>query len=431
MAADPGRIESLLAGLERGAIDPPSLISGYLERIRLVDIETRAWSEVFGDTALAEAEGVMRERPDAGCWRPLRGIPVGIKDIIDVAGHATRGGSATRRDIDPAMVDAEIVTALRAAGAIILGKTNTTEFAHLDPGPTRNPHNLAHTPGGSSSGSAAAVAAGMVPLAIGTQTTGSVIRPAAYCGVAAFKPTIHSKSGFGILPLAPTFDTLGYFGFGIADAVHGFRATSITAAPRAFPASLSVAVICDPILDSADGLTLCKVNEVAARLSALGHQVVRVASPVDFSSIIAVHEIIEAFEVAKLYGWILEGPRTEVGPQLRDAVEAGARVPRRAYLAALEKLAAARAEFWQQTAGIDVFLFPAVPAAAPAGLESTGDGHLIAPWTSLGGPIAALPVGFDANDLPLSLLAAGVPGNDSFFADAVVALFRGIEHPAR
>ena len=150
---------------------------------------------------------------------PLHGVPVAIKDVIDVAGWPTRAGSATRANAKAATIDAYVVTQLRAAGAIIVGKAHTTEFAYFDgPPPTRNPHNLLRTPGGSSAGPAAVVAAGMVPLSLGTQTAGSVSRPAAYCGIAAFKPSTRSWSSFGVVPFAPSFDTVGVFGHRVADA---------------------------------------------------------------------------------------------------------------------------------------------------------------------------------------------------------------------
>jgi aspartyl-tRNA(Asn)/glutamyl-tRNA(Gln) amidotransferase subunit A len=184
-AADPGRIAELQRDIRSGALSARDLVERCLTRIDAIDPMVQTWRYVAHDSARAEAALLDREAK-AGRFRgPLHGIPVAIKDIIDVAGMTTLANSKLRANSAPAAADAEIVALLRLAGAVILGKTHTTEFAYFDPSPARNPHNIAHTPGGSSSGSAAAVAAGAVPLALGTQTAASVNRPAAYCGVAA------------------------------------------------------------------------------------------------------------------------------------------------------------------------------------------------------------------------------------------------------
>ena len=210
--ADAGRIAELQRDIRSGTLSASALVERCLARIDATDPAVQAWRYVAYDSARAEANLLDREAK-AGCFRgPLHGIPVGIKDIIDVLGMTTLANSKVRANSTPATANAEIVAALRLAGAVILGKTHTTEFAYFDPSPARNPHNIAHTPGGSSSGSAAAVGAGAVPLAIGTQTVASVNRPAAYCGVAAFKPSTQSTCTHGIAPLAPAFDTVGFFG---------------------------------------------------------------------------------------------------------------------------------------------------------------------------------------------------------------------------
>ena len=202
------------------------LWSSCLARIDAIDPAVQAWRYVAHDSARAEADLLDREAK-AGSFRgPLHGIPVGIKDIIDVVGMTTLANSKLRANSARVTADDEIVAALRLAGAVILGKTHTTEFAYFDPSPARNPHNIAHTPGGSSSGSAAAVGAGAVPLAVGTQTVASVNRPAAYCGVAAFKPSTQSTCTHGITPLAPAFDMVGFFGATVADAVALYEAVA-------------------------------------------------------------------------------------------------------------------------------------------------------------------------------------------------------------
>ena len=221
--ADPGRVTELARDIRDGTLSPVDLVQGYLDRIAAVDGDVEAWRELDAAGALAAAETLAAEAKAGTIRGPLHGIPVGVKDIIDVAGLPTRCNSNSRADIAPATADAEIVAALRAAGAIMLGKTHTTEFALRDPSPARNPHNLAHTPRGSSSGSGAAVAAGMVPVALGTQTMASVNRPAAYCGIGAFKPTTRAMPGAGIALLSSLWDTVGFYGGAGCGCLHGVR----------------------------------------------------------------------------------------------------------------------------------------------------------------------------------------------------------------
>ena len=201
LVADPGAIEEIAAAVKGRRTDPVALVEASLRRIAVVEKEVQGWCLIDRERALADAQ-VLRQEAEAGRIRsPLHGVPVAIKDVLDVAGLPTRAGSKTRAQIAPSTIDAHIVTLLKAAGAIVLGKAHTTEFAYFDgPPPTRNPHNVAHTPGGSSAGPAAVVASGMVPLSLGTQTAGSVSRPAAYCGIAAFKPSTLAWSSSGSFP---------------------------------------------------------------------------------------------------------------------------------------------------------------------------------------------------------------------------------------
>ena len=232
--ADPGALSELRDGMQAGRTDPVRLLQRYLARIDAVEGRVQGWRIVDRDGAMAQAAKLRKELA-TGTPGLLYGIPVAIKDIIDVAGFPTRAGSRTRDHIAPSGGDATIVARLRAAGAVIVGKAHTTEFAYFDgPPPTRNPHDLARTPGGSSGGPAAVVASGMVPLSIGSQTAGSVNRPAAYCGIAAFKPSTLAWPTFGVVPFAPSFDTVGVF---------GYRTTDATAAARALMPAVSAAAI--------------------------------------------------------------------------------------------------------------------------------------------------------------------------------------------
>ena len=219
LVAAPGGVRALAKAIAEGSLSPLDLVERCLARIDEVESEVRAWVGLDAEGARATARTLAREAAEGRLRGPLHGVPVAVKDVIDIAGVPTRANSPARAGAAPARVDATVVARLRAEGAIMLGKVHTTEFAYFESvPPTRNPHDPARTPGGSSGGSAAAVAAGMVPAALGTQTAGSVSRPAAYCGVGAFKPSTISVGGGGMLPLAPSFDTVGAFAATAADA---------------------------------------------------------------------------------------------------------------------------------------------------------------------------------------------------------------------
>ncbi len=224
LVADPGSVEEIARAIQTGAPIRSRLLRHRSAASMRSRKKVQGWCLLDRDGALAQAR-LLQQEAEAGRIRsPLHGIPVAIKDVLDVAGLPTRAGSKTRAGVTPSTIDAEVVTRLRVAGAVILGKAHTTEFAYFDgPPPTRNPHNTAHTPGGSSAGPAALVAAGMVPLSLGTQTAGSVSRPAAYCGIAAFKPSTRAWSSFGLVPFAPSFDTIGVFGHRLSDVVAAAR----------------------------------------------------------------------------------------------------------------------------------------------------------------------------------------------------------------
>ena len=202
-------------------------MNAYIEQIDYTQSHIQQWKSYDFDQALELAKIREKQAVNNNILGPLHGIPVGIKDIIHVEGFKTEFNSKAFKEVESSKYDSEIVLALKSAGAIILGKTHTTEFAFYDPSPARNPYNREHTPGGSSSGSGSSVASGTVPLSIGTQTMASVNRPAIYCGIAAFKPTNGSLSTYGISPLAPTFDTPGFYGWSITDASHAYDSVSV------------------------------------------------------------------------------------------------------------------------------------------------------------------------------------------------------------
>jgi aspartyl-tRNA(Asn)/glutamyl-tRNA(Gln) amidotransferase subunit A len=423
-AADAGRIAEMQRDIRSGALSASVLVERCLARIDAIDSVVQAWRYVAHNSAREEADLLDREAK-AGRFRgPLHGIPVGIKDIIDVVGMTTLANSKLRANSAPATADAEIVAALGLAGAVILGKTHTTEFTYFDPSPARNPHNVAHTPGGSSSGSAAAVGAGAVPLAVGTQTVASVNRPAAYCGVGAFKPSTQSTCTHGITPLAPAFDTVGYFGATVADAVALYEAVAPAFAAsfdRPIGPRYNIVRLEDPTLGSCDAQILERVHDTATAIAVRGHAIRAAASPVDLATIFETQLRVMQYEASRIYRGLLDLPEASVGPKLREMIGIGLALSEAAYRNDRMRLGDARLRFWAEFPDVDAILFPATPQTAPAGLTSTGDPRYIAPWTALGGPIVTQPIGRDTNGLPIGMLLCGRPGADRALARVACA----------
>jgi aspartyl-tRNA(Asn)/glutamyl-tRNA(Gln) amidotransferase subunit A len=424
-AADAGRIAELQRDIRSRALSSSALLERCLARIQATDPAVQAWRYVASESARAEADLLDREATAGRLRGPLHGIPVGIKDIIDVAGMRTLANSKSRLNSAPATADAEIIATLRLAGAVILGKTHTTEFAFFDPSPARNPHNIAHTPGGSSSGSAAAVSAGAVPLAVGTQTVASVNRPAAYCGVAAFKPSTQSTCTHGVTPLAPAFDTIGFFGATVADAVALYESVA-PAFAGSFdrPSGLGYHIVRleDPMLETCEAQILKRMDGAAKAIAAHGHKVRPAASPEDIATVFEALLRVMQYEASRIYRAQLDLPEDLVGPKFREMIGIGLAMSEAAYRDNRMRLAAARHRFWTTFADADAILFPATPQTAPAGLSSTGDPRYIAPWTALGGPIVTQPIGSDANGLPIGMPVCGRPGRDRALARIACAL---------
>lgn len=419
-SADPGSVADLSAQIRAGTLKPTELLERYLERIRAVDRYVQAWCEVAVDSARVDAERLTREAKFGAFRGVLHGIPVGIKDIIDVTGMRTLANSRARADVPTASADAEVVASLRLAGAIILGKTHTTEFAYFDPSPARNPHHIGHTPGGSSSGSAAAVAAGTVPLALGTQTVASANRPAAYCGIAAFKPSTQSTCLYGVVPLAPAFDTIGCYGRHVADAAALYEAMCAPPVPSVAPQDgpMEICRIEDPMLDDCDAGVAAAVEAVAERLTAAGHRVRRAPSPIAFGKLYEAQLRATKYEAARIHRHLRDAPAGSVGPKFMAMLHEGLEIADEQYRGDRADLARARATFWRtfpQAGVTGALLFPATPKTAPHGIDSTGDPKYISPWTALGGPIVTLPAGFHTNGLPMGVLLCGSPATDHAF----------------
>jgi aspartyl-tRNA(Asn)/glutamyl-tRNA(Gln) amidotransferase subunit A len=414
-ALDPGRVCDLATDIAKQRLSPVALIERYLARIAAADPNVECWRQVDAEGALKIAREREREGAQGTIRGALHGVPVAIKDNIDVEGLPTRANSKSRADVGPANSDAEIVSALKTAGAVVLGKVHTTEFAFFDPSPARNPHDIRHTPGGSSSGPAAAVAAGMAPVAIGTQTVASVNRPAAYCGISAFKPSTRSLSTYGITPLGPSYDTPGVFGWSVTDAVYVFEAIAPPALRprRASPAraALGVCIPDDPHICDAIPEVKAAVTRFADALANAGHRVERPPSPIAFARLFALQRSTMAYEAGRALKHLLQEPAGAVGEKITSLIREGLAIAAPRYLAERNAIEHMRETLFQQL-NAEIFLWPAIPASAPDGLGWTGDPKYISPWTALGGPIVSVPAGLANNGLPIGLLLSARPGSD-------------------
>ena len=414
---NPGQVRELARAIRQGALTATALVRRCLDRIAAVQPHVEPWREVDGERALRIAAERDREVSEGRIRGPLHGLPVGVKDIIDVEGLPTRCNALWRADVKPARHDAEVVLALKAAGAIMLGKLHTTEFAFFDPSPARNPHDREHTPGGSSSGSGAAVASGTVPIALGTQTVASVNRPAAYCGVSAFKPSTRLLSTYGVAPLAASYDTIGFYGWSVDDAVAAFEAAAPahakgTTAPAA-SSQARIVLIEDPLIADCDAEMWEVYQKLAEDFRARGHTVEQRPSPVPFDRIWELHRSTLSYEMGRAHLDQLDLPEDQVGTRLREAIAQGAEIETDRYLDDRGEIDRIRVAFFAFHDDVDAFLWPAAPGPAPAGLASTGEPRYIAPWTALGGPIVTVPAGVAASGLPLGCILAGRPGADA------------------
>ncbi|MEV0647320.1 amidase [Phytomonospora sp. NPDC050363] len=406
----------LAAELSRDDAQVRENIARTCDRVEAVDGEIEAFVSEPGrrERLLAEAEAAASRWPDPTARPALYGIPVGIKDIVHVDGLPTLAGSGVPAEA-LAGPQATVVDRLRDAGALVAGKTVTAEFAVLAPGPTRNPHDTGHTPGGSSSGSAAAVAAGMVPLAIGTQTVGSVIRPGAFCGVAAFKPTFGRIPVDGVIPNAKSFDTLGLYAADLAGI------------------ALAAPLLCDgwraglpeagrPVLGVPEGPYLAEAGPEATEafaghvglLEAAGFDVRRVDVLDDFEHVRATQFRVNRHELAAAHAvWYAAHPEG-YREQTVKAIGEGLEIDVAEYESALAAREAIRAEFGERFAasGVDVWIAPPAPGTAPEGIATTGSAVMCLPWSFLGMPALTLPTARPEGSLPLGLQLVGAFGAD-------------------
>ncbi|HZD19725.1 MAG TPA: amidase [Burkholderiales bacterium] len=383
-----------------------ALVAACLERIAERDETVRAWAFIERAAALAQARALDRMPRRSR----LHGVPFGIKDIIDTADSPTEYNSPIYRGHRPA-ADAACVTLLKQAGCVILGKTVTTEFANNHPSQTRNPHNSAHTPGGSSSGSAAAVADFMVPLALGTQTGGSVIRPAAYCGAYAIKPSFGAINRAGTKCVAESLDTIGIFARSAADlalameVLTGRSPASTTAKPR-------IGLCRTPRWSVADPAVQATVEQAARALAKAGAQVRDFELPAGSADLFDRHKVIMGYETARALGWEYWNHREQLSTSLRGRLDEGWKVSREDYDAMREHARRLRRELAQALREVDLLLTPSAPSEAPASLASTGDPVFNRAWTLLGVPCVTIPHGKGAHGLPLAVQLVGAHESD-------------------
>ncbi|MCA0946968.1 amidase [Salipiger pacificus] len=412
--------------LASGALSALELTEACITRIGSRDGELRAWAWHDPEFARAQARQLDAHRASGKAIGPLHGLPVGIKDVIDTARIPTENGCPVDAGRVP-LRDAFVVERLRQAGAVILGKTVSTELAFMDPAATRNPHNPEHTPGGSSAGSAAAVADGMVPLAIGTQTGGSVIRPASFCGVTGYKPTFGAIPRRGVLLQSQSLDTVGVFASDpagaamLAEVLFGHdaadSATSLAPPPRLLEAALSappfapvLAFVRPPGWDTAEPQLRAAFDELC---EALGDQVFEVDLPREFDAAAAHRRCINLAEMARNFHRYGRDGGAALGRSAREALAEGDGIRARDYLAALDwaqVLQAGLAEIFERC---DAILCPAAPGPAPAGLGSTGDPIFNGLWTLLGTPAVTVPILTAENGLPMGVQLVGARGNDA------------------
>lgn len=395
--------------LARRELKAEDLVRACLERVAARDTTVHAFVQLDADAALAQARAL-----DAGPLRgPLHGLPLGVKDLFDTAELPTGYGSAVYAQHRPA-ADAASVALCREAGAVLLGKTVTTEFAYFTPGATANPHNVRHTPGGSSSGSAAAVADHMVPLALGTQTAGSIIRPAAFCGVVGYKPGLGRVMSAGVKSLAPTLDVIGGFGRSVDDAA--LLGAVLTGDLRLLQAqehgTLRIGLFPSPSWPQADLDTQRVWDSATAALARSGDRCQDVAMPPGFGELIQLQKDVMSFEMARSLSHERLRHRAALSPQLVALLDAGMAIDGATHAAHLQRTADWRLRVDALFEHHDVLLTPSTIGEAPEGLGATGDPLFCRSWSLLGLPVVHLPIATGSHGLPVGLQLVGRLGSD-------------------
>ncbi len=406
-----------------GELTVEHLMQSCLERIDALEDKIQAWVLVDREGAMEAAHRLDRELQKGQRRGPLHGIPVGIKDIFYTAGLRTEAGSRSWSGFVPSY-DATAVARLKEAGAIVLGKTHTTEFAHQDTAPTRNPWNPNHTPGGSSSGSGAAVAAGMCPAALGSQTGGSTLRPAAYNGLVGFKPQHGRISAYGVVPLSWTMDHVGIIARTVADsalifqAVAGYDSQDWRSLNEPVPDCLTsldsqqnprLGLVRQHFFDHTSEEMQRHTEEVVERLRQAGARVEEVALPSGFAELHKVNRTLMSVESATYHQEMFARRKEQYRPKIRKTIEEGLAIPATEYVKMLQVRLQQRAEVESMLLQVDALLTPGAPGTAPQDLNTTGDPVIQRPWTTIGIPSISLPTGLGQSGLPLAIQLVGAP----------------------
>jgi Asp-tRNA(Asn)/Glu-tRNA(Gln) amidotransferase A subunit family amidase len=426
--------------LRAGKVRVREVVDACLARIAADEPRVQAWTFLDPAHAQAQADRLDADKRAGRPLGPLFGLPVGVKDIFDTVDMPTENGSPLCAGRRPPR-GAWVVSRLRAAGAVVMGKTVTTEFACFAPGKTRNPHAPDRTPGGSSSGSAAAVASGMVPIALGSQTNGSVIRPASFCGVFGFKPSFGLIPRTGVLTTSRTLDHVGVFARALEDAallaevLAGFSPEDpatlpvatpplVEAAGRGLPVRPRLAFVQGPTWDAAEPATRDAFAELA---ETLGDRLAAVELPPAFAEAIAVHRTIWTAELACHLDGLHARGRERMSPELQALIDAGSTATALAYQRALAERDRYRQALAELLQTFDAIVTPAAPGEAPLGLEATGSPVFCSLWTLAGLPAVSLPIFTGPNDLPVGCQLVGAPGEDARLMAAARSLLDAVQ----
>lgn len=396
--------------LRTGSLALESYLDQLEARFREVEPQVKAFVPELNQIERLhnDARELLERYPDPSTRPALFGVPVGVKDIFHVSGFLTRAGSSLPPEI---LTDkqASSIGLLKNAGALILGKTITTEFAYFGPGPTRNPHNLNHTPGGSSSGSAAAVASGLCPLAAGTQTIGSIVRPASFCGIVGFKPSYDRVSRQGVIPLSQSLDHVGFF----TSDTTGARMVAPFLCRNWFPRNLDrppvLAIAEGPYLTNATDENLDHFEKICRRLEEAGFEIKRLEMMNDFNEIVERHYLIAAAEAALAHTYWFAAYKERYHEKTADLIERGQQVPIGKLVTANNERLNLRREIGEvmELNGVDLWIAPSSPGPAPEGLDNTGNPIMNLPWTQAGLPSINIPSGNSTSNLPLGIQLVG------------------------
>lgn len=410
-------VREIVGAISDGQVSSVEVAQAFLDRIEQLDPTLDAWVRVDPDRVLVDAKKRDKQKSLDRSPGKLLGVPIGFKDIFFTKGIPTTACSQVYRDFVPEY-DAKSVQLVKEAGGIMLGKTVTTEFAWTDPSPVKNPWNWEHTPGGSSSGSAVAVATKMCPAALGSQTVGSVLRPAAYCGIVGFKPTFESVSRYGLIPFSPSSDTVGWMTRSVEDAsllwevlcdtdlvLNAMKTDDYSF--EGVASAIRIGFIGDFFLEESDLETKDNFNKNLEKFVTAGAIVNEVRLPKNFRNFIHDQKIITEVEGAKFHREMFKKNPSSYSPLLGATIESGLKTNDAQYSTALSRQADFKADMEDLANKVDVLLTPSTPSPAPADLTTTGNGMFQGPWSACGLPTLTLPSGLSSGGLPLGVQLIG------------------------